>query len=994
MSEELPKIYESKTIERQANEIWSSRSYFHAEPHPDDENGKAYTIVIPPPNVTAPLHLGHALNNTLQDILIRFHRMQQYNTLWMPGTDHAGIATQTVVEKRILSEEGKRRTELDPDLQIARQKFVQRVQAWKDEYEARIIEQLKAMGCSCDWQRTRFTMDEVCVKAVRSAFFKLFKDGLIYRGKRLVNWDPATQTVLADDEVEHETIQGHFWYLRYPLVEPVEREGKHFEHVTVATTRPETMLGDTAVAMNPNDPRAKYLVGKKVRLPIVGRIIPIIADEHVVLPDPNSDDEKAKFSTGFLKVTPAHDPDDWEIGQRHALEVINVMAPDGSISDKHGWEDAGEPEAQALLGMDRFEAREAVVEWFRQENLLEEVREYVHEVGHSYRSHVPIEPYLSDQWYIAVKKPIKHLADKFGSALIEGTDVPVNSLAGLALKPLLDGRLRFTPERYAKTYQSWLENLRDWPISRQLWWGHRIPIWSKSGAKDRLHDELTEFADQLYSFTMDSDDGPITYASVGPGHEDIEKRLETGGWARDEDVLDTWFSSALWPFSTMGWPEDTPELKTFYPGDVLCTAREIITLWVSRMVMMGQYCVGDVPFSDVYIHAMIQDGEGRKMSKSLGNGIDPLVAIDSHGADAMRFTLASMATDTQDIRMPVVEMTLPDGRRANTSPKFDIGRNFCNKLWNASRFAMMNLDGIDPAGIDPSQMDITDKWILSRLAETIAETTKSLDEFKYSEPLALIYRFFWNDFCDWYLEWSKPRMQDEQKRPVAQNILAFVLDQTLRLLHPFVPFITEGIFQKLNEIAPVRRLEGLGEPKNAGALVVAEWPRTVDSLRDADAERQIDTIQAVIRSIRDIRSERNMPPKKRLVVSVKSQEDIVELLNQSAELIGQLAWVKEFRAGTDIVKPENAAVSIAGVMEIYVHHAIDPEAEQRRLEKQKQQIEKAKESVEAKLANENFLTKARPEVVAQARARLAQLIEQLNTVEKHLLELNNSGPVN
>jgi valyl-tRNA synthetase len=992
MSEQLSKIYESKTIERQANEIWSSHSCFHAEPHAEGEDGKAFTIVIPPPNVTAPLHLGHALNNTLQDILIRFRRMQQYNTLWMPGTDHAGIATQTVVEKRILSEEGKRRTDFE------REEFVGRVQAWKDEYEACIIEQLKAMGCSCDWERTRFTMDEVCVKAVRSAFFKLFKDRLIYRGKRLVNWDPATQTVLADDEVEHETVQGHFWYLRYPLVEPVESvagvpparvEGGQVEHVTVATTRPETMLGDTAVAMNPNDPRAKYLIGRKVRLPIVGRIIPIIADEHVVLPDPESEDEKAKFSTGFLKVTPAHDPDDWEIGQRHSLPVINVMAPDGSISDKYGWEDANEPEAQSLLGMDRFEAREAIVEFFRQEKLLEDVREYVHEVGHSYRSHVPIEPYLSDQWYIAVKKPIEHLAEKFGEGLIENTDVPVNSLAGLALKPLLDGRLRFIPERYAKTYQAWLENLRDWPISRQLWWGHRIPIWAKAGEKDQIQDEISQFADILHSVSMESDDGSITYVSVGSGQEDIEKRLEADGWTRDNDVLDTWFSSALWPFSTMGWPEDTPELKTFYPGNVLCTAREIITLWVSRMLMMGQYCAGDIPFSDVYIHAMIQDGQGRKMSKSLGNGIDPLVAIDSHGADAMRFTLASMATDTQDIRMPVAAMTLPDGRQANTSPKFDIGRNFCNKLWNASRFAMMNLDGIDPAGFDSSKMDITDKWILSRLTNTIAETTGSLDEFKYSEPLAQIYRFFWNDFCDWYLEWAKPRMQDERKRPIAQNILAFVLDQTLRLLHPFIPFITEGIFQKLNEIAPVRRLEGLMEAKNSGALVIAEWPQRIDSLRDTDAEKQIDILQTVIRTVRDIRSNRNIPPKERLVVSVKSQQEIVGILERNSELIGQLAGVKEFEAATDISKPANAAVSIAGVTEVYVHEAIDPDAEKRRLEKQKVQIEKAKASVEAKLGNENFVNKARPEIVAQAIDKLSQLVEQLNTVEKHLSELNN-----
>jgi len=719
MGEQLSKVYESKTIERQANEIWSSGQYFHAEPLGDGKDEKTYTIVIPPPNVTAPLHLGHALNNTLQDVLIRFRRMQNYATLWMPGTDHAGIATQTVVEKRILSEEGKRRTDFE------RREFIGRVQAWKDEYEARIIDQLKAMGCSCDWQRTRFTMDQVCAKAVRAAFFKLFKDGLIYRGKRLVNWDPATQTVLADDEVEHELVQGHFWYLKYPLVEPVNAAGERIEYVTVATTRPETMLGDTAVATNPADKRAEYLLGKKVKLPIVGREIPIIADEHVVLPDADSNDEKARFSTGFLKVTPAHDPDDWEIGLRHGLDIINVMAPDGSISDKFGWEDASEPEAQSLLGMDRFEAREAIVEWFRTENLLEDVREYAHEVGHSYRSHVPIEPYLSDQWYIAVKKPIEHLSKKFGDGLIEGTDVPVNSLAGLALKPLLDGRLRFIPDRYAKTYQAWLENLRDWPISRQLWWGHRIPIWSKPA----------ENSEKVHSVTMDSEEGAITYICVGPGNKEIEKQLEAIGWTQDEDVLDTWFSSALWPFSTMGWPDDTPELKTFYPGNVLCTAREIITLWVSRMLMMGQYCAGDIPFSDVYIHAMIQDGQGRKMSKSLGNGIDPLVAIDSHGADAMRFTLASMTTDTQDIRMPVMSMTLPNGRRVNTSPKFDIGRNFCNKLWNASRFALMNLERLDPAEFDPDKMDITDRWILSRLAKTISEVTESLDRFKYSEPL-------------------------------------------------------------------------------------------------------------------------------------------------------------------------------------------------------------------------------------------------------------------
>ncbi|MCJ7674499.1 MAG: valine--tRNA ligase [Sedimentisphaerales bacterium] len=1181
MGEKLPKVYNPKAVEQQASEIWFCGGYFHAEPAGNGKAEKTYTIVIPPPNVTAPLHLGHALNNTLQDILIRFRRMQQYNTLWMPGTDHAGIATQTVVEKRILAEEGKRRTDLD------RQDFVARVQAWKDEYEACIIGQLKAMGCSCDWERIRFTMDQVCAKAVRAAFFKLFEDGLIYRGKRLVNWDPATQTVLADDEVEHETVQGHFWYLRYPLVEPVQmprgtafqvvdhqvhkRNGaylphwtqtaaiyavtfrladslpadvlerwrverdkivhpgetqgqeltshqqrdlarlycdsvepylnaghgqcylrepkvaelvanalKHFdgqrydliawavmpnhvhailkpyqgielpdilrswksytankanellrrtgafwqseyydhlirdqedfdhqvnyvlsnpnkaglsdwpwvgakidnhgqnapmrhentakmavpltiEYITVATTRPETMLGDTAVAMNPADPRAKFLTGKKVLLPIVGRIIPIIADEHVVLPNPSSDDEKAKFSTGFLKVTPAHDPDDWEIGQRHNLPVINVLAPDGSISDKHGWSDADAPEAQALLGMDRFEARQAIVEWFRTQDLLQDVRDYTHEVGHSYRSHVPIEPYLSDQWYIAVKKPIDYLAEKFGQGLIEGTDVPVNSLAGLALKPLLDGRLRFIPQRYGQTYQTWLENLRDWPISRQLWWGHQIPIW------------YCQKCGQFNSGLADP--------------ENCEK-CGSADIVQDPDVLDTWFSSALWPFSTMGWPDETPELRTFYPGNVLCTAREIITLWVSRMVMMGQYCVGDIPFADVYIHAMIQDGEGRKMSKSLGNGIDPLVAINSHGADAMRFTLASMATDTQDIRMPVVSMTLPDGRQANTSPKFDAGRNFCNKLWNASRFALMNLEDIDPAKFDPDKMDITDRWILSRLARTIAEVTESLNQYKYSEPLAQLYRFFWNEFCDWYLEWIKPRMQDGRQKPIAQNVLAFVLDQTLRLLHPFLPFITEGIFQKLNEIAPTRQLQGVAQARHSTALVIAEWPASLNTLINQKVEEQIPIVQDAIRAIRDIRSKYNRPLDELFKVSAQASPKTVNILNENAQLITQLGGVKDFEAGAERAKPRNAATAIVGDLRIYVHDMIDPEAERQRLEKQKQQVETAKKAVEAKLSNKDFVSKAKPEVVAQAREKLAQLQEQAETIRKHLFELD------
>jgi valyl-tRNA synthetase len=986
---EIDKIYEPRQIETLAEQLWEKGRYFHADASARGKK-RTFTIVIPPPNVTAALHLGHALNNTLQDILIRMRRMQGFNTLWLPGTDHAGIATQTVVEKRLLAEQGKRRTD------FTREEFIGHVQAWKDEYEARILSQLKKMGCSCDWDRTRFTMDEVCARAVRTNFYNLFKDGLIYRGKRLVNWDPATQTVLADDEVEHHTVKGAFWYLRYPLQEPVQVDGQTLDFVTVATTRPETMLGDTAVAINPNDPRAGYLVGKKVRLPIVGRLIPIIADEHVVLPDPNSDDEKARFSTGFLKVTPAHDPNDWEIGQRHNLPVINVMAPDGTISDKYGWTDwetIKNPDVENFIGMDRFEAREAIIEWFRQEKLLEEVREYTHEVGHSYRSHVPIEPYLSDQWYVAVKKPIVgcrvtldegriETETRDGITMIKGTDVPVNSLAGLALVPLLEGRLKFHPERYSKTYQTWLENLRDWPISRQLWWGHQIPIWSKPGRHEN------SFASGVFCTVVETEQGPVTYACVQAGFESLEKGMETEGWVRDTDVLDTWFSSALWPFSTLGWPEQTDDLKTFYPTDVLCTAREIITLWVSRMVMMGQYCVGDIPFSDVYIHAMIQDGQGRKMSKSLGNGIDPLVAIDSHGADAMRFTLASMTTDTQDVRMPVVPLKLPDGRTVNSSPKFDIGRSFCNKLWNASRFAMMNLDGIDPDAFDSAQMDLTDRWILSRLTRTIKIVTEALDAFKFNEPINELYRFFWNDFCDWYLEWCKPRIQDARQQPIAQNMLAFVLDQILRLLHPFMPFITEGIYQNLNDIAPRRGLKGLMEPATPEALMIAPWPVAVEECIDQACEEQTGLLQQVIRSIRDIRSQYNITPSKLLTVSASAPQAAGELLAAQARLIEQLAGLSALTVGTDLEKPANAAAAIIEGVQLYVHDVIDTEAERQRLCKQKEYIENGLRPLQAKLQNENFLTRAKPEVIEQTRRKLEELTSQLEAVNKHLAELD------
>ena len=674
---ELAKAYVPVDAEAAVTAKWDEANAFHALPV--EAGIDTYSIVIPPPNVTAALHLGHALNNTLQDVLVRFNRMLGKPTLWMPGTDHAGIATQTVVEKRLLADGIKR-------LDMGREAFVETTQLWKDEYEATILEQLKAMGASCDWDRTRFTMDDMCATAVRHAFFKLFDDGLIYRGKRLVNWDPATRTALSDDEVEMENVDGHMWYLKYPL-----SDGSG--HVTVATTRPETMLGDTAVAVNPDDPQAHSVLGKHVILPIVGRMIPIVADDYVVMADPEGD-TKAQIASGFLKVTPAHDPNDWDIGLRHELPVINVMGPDAAISDQYGWDDVSD-EARRFVGMSREDARTAIVEWFDANGLLAEVREYSHSVGHSYRSHVPIEPWLSDQWYVAVTD------DRLrGSALrAQPTDQVPDLPEGVAERSTEtpgDGELRFYPDRYARTYYSWHDNIRDWCISRQLWWGHQIPVWMRLVEESDAPAEVVEALERVgidEAVRVDSRWNPMGAAhyarrvtateieeaicippdatlrrSDAPnatGEDELVAAVEEAGYARDPDVLDTWFSSGLWPLSTMGWPfpDDFPEavglLESYNPTSVLSTAREIITLWVSRMVMFNRYFLdGQLPYNDVFIHAMVQDGHGQKMSKSLGNGVDPRDIIYSHGADALRYTLVQMTTDTQDVRMPV-DMVCP-----------------------------------------------------------------------------------------------------------------------------------------------------------------------------------------------------------------------------------------------------------------------------------------------------------------------------------------------
>ena len=999
MAKELSTVYQPDEVENQAKEIWNKGNFFHAEPPAKGgRDSKPYTVVIPPPNVTGMLHMGHALNNTLQDIQIRAKRMQGFNTLWMPGTDHAGIATQSVVEKRLNADEGKTRHD------VGREKLVEMIWDWKEEYGNTILEQLKGIGASCDWERTRFTLDETCAKAVRQTFYNLFKKGLVYKGKRLVNWDPKLQTAVADDEVVHKTVQGNFYYIKYPLA-----DGSG--HVTVATTRPETMLGDTAVAINPKDDRADELIGKMIKLPLTDREIMIIADDYV----------KRGEGTGCLKVTPAHDPNDYEIGLRHDLEQINIFTADAKINENGG----------KFAGMDRFAARKAIVAELEETGLLEKVEPREQEVGHSDRSGDVIEPYLSDQWFVKVKP-----------------------LAKPAIQAVEEGKIKFHPDRYEKSYLDWLHGIRDWCISRQLWWGHRIPIWSlelelpKDVEPEPLADELlndqllvaissfaitewdqgltgmadinaelmqeaaqrpehnlntqtmaalnvacgcewTDFTNGLgdyYILMTEVEDKPgFVRADIccPDGHGDFEAKIESIGFAQDADVLDTWFSSALWPFSTMGWPEDTEEVKFYYPTSLLVTSRDIITLWVSRMVMLGLENVGEIPFSDVFIHGKILDGKGETMSKSKGNGIDPLDIIATYGADAMRFSLAQMTTESQDMRMPVKT----DENGKNFSEKFDIGRNFCNKLWNASRFAMMNLEGFKPEEFDHTKLTITDKWILSRLGDTVTAVTDLLNDYKYNEPVAALYKFFWNDLCDWYLEWAKPRMRDDEQKNTAQCVLAYVLDQTIRMLHPFVPFITEGIFQQLNDMCKDRSLKDVADAPASETAIMASWPSGIKPLEDPDIEQTISIIQAFIRSIREIRSQYNVAPSAKISAAVEGPAEALEMISVNKELITQLAGLESLEIAETVTKEDNSASVILGEMQIYVNGVIDVDAERDRLNKQKEQLLKGIQGNESKLNNENFVKRAKPEVVEQTRERLVEMQEQLKVIDKHIEEL-------
>ncbi len=1042
---ELPKAYVPADVESIVRDRWLAGDV-GAAPSQVPDGEPTYSVVIPPPNVTAALHLGHALNNTLQDVLVRYHRMRGDHTLWMPGTDHAGIATQTVVEKRLLAE-GTRRVDMGRDA------FIAKTQEWKDEYEAIILDQLQSMGASCDWARNRFTMDEMCATAVRHAFYQLFADGLIYRGKRLVNWDPATQTALSDDEVEAEDVDGYMYYLQYPL-----QDGTGV--VTVATTRPETMLGDTAVAVNPDDPRVEGLRGKSILLPIVNRVIPIVEDDYVVMADPESGDAKAQYATGFLKVTPAHDTNDWDIGLRHDLPVINILGPDGAVSDSHGWVDVA-TEAQQFVGLSREDARQRVVEWFEANGLFEGKRAYTHSVGHSYRSHVPIEPWLSDQWFVAVTD------DRLrGSALRAQNAAQTPSLPD-DVTPRSnadgDGGMTFYPDRYARTYHSWHDNIRDWCISRQLWWGHQIPVWIRVSSNESAATEAqaalagvgldepvavqsrwTEAgaAHSARRVTEDEIEDAVcvppasTLSRIGSDSEFADEQeliaaLAAAGFSRDPDVLDTWFSSGLWPMSTMGWPwpEDYPEtvglLDGYNPTSVLMTAREIITLWVSRMTMFNRYFLdGRLAFDEVFIHAMIQDGHGQKMSKSLGNGLDPRDIIHSHGADAMRFTLVQMTTDTQDVRMPVdmicaytgesftpefitnkagyvvaapvqnspfeqgkqmvsaygvavgeVSATddLPLAR--NVSPKFDQGRNFANKVWNVVRFALgrINVDGssgTDAAAVDLSldagQVTFADRWIIARLAETLKTIDGALANYQFNVYADTLYDFIWRDVSDRYLEAIKPTVDDNKAQQV---VLGAVLDAALRLLHPVAPFVTEALWPQVRA-ARIGQIDGV-DLLDAELIAECRWPNVADG---AVHEGVVDTavrVDQLIGAVRGIRAERNVKPKQ--MVTLHCPAPVLDLISSTDGMVQSLAGVEavvsiesgERPAGASPIAFEGSEILVSGLV-----GEMDLDSERARLSKVIEAKSKQIAGFEGRLANPGYVNNAKPEMVEETRQLL------------------------
>jgi valyl-tRNA synthetase len=1140
----LPSQYDHQAAQAKWYKVWEERGYFHAEVGAKDADGKLkppYVIVIPPPNVTGALHLGHALNNTLQDILIRMKRMQGFNTLWMPGTDHAGIATQAVVERRLLEEEKLSRHDL------GREGLVARIWQWKEQYEARIISQLKQLGCSCDWARTQFTFNEHNSRAVRETFFRLFSDGKIYRGKRLVNWDTFLQTAVSDDEVFHETVKGSFWHFRYPVVRDEKWRPDEPEFVTIATTRPETMLGDTAVAVHP-DPgkafdkvsaelrekmlaapakekgeleeqadlllarRAKMLPlleqlrdmavrGVKLELPLTGRQIPLIADEWA----------KPELGSGCVKITPAHDANDYEVGQRHPeIGTINIMNADGTLNDSV---------PAKYRGLTMKKARDAVVadmeattangvKLFDPEKDCED-REI--DLAHSDRSKTPIEPYLADQWFVKMDK-----------------------LAQSAMDAVADGRVRITPERYAKSYLDWLGEKRDWPVGRQLWWGHRIPVWeaitTSGGVVDENYraKELKEQEDAIKAFTTyleacglrrnefaievtepwkiricssnkTTDDALNALKAfhdsykmnlVQPGKPIASALREVPGFEaatsaafdvqcsnflkQDEEVLDTWFSSALWPHSTLGWPDQTPELAAFYPTSTLVTSRDIISLWVARMVLMGLYNMKDVPFHEVYITPKILDGYGETMSKSKGNGVDPIDVIEIFGADALRYGIAYLTTDTQDVKMPVEfecphcqhlmaqtkkNRTLPRvecekcgqpfstqwaekaedkalPRAGVSNERFELGRRFCNKLWNASRFSLMNLSDSEPgrpgagaggetprlAPIADGDLMLEDRWLLSRLATVTREVTEQLETYRFAEASRTLYGFAWNDFCDYYVEITKERLNppvggvsdadasgktkgsgigvgdashksdsSHKSRAIAQRLLAHVLDSLLRLLHPIVPFLTEEVWQLLNRVAPDRGLAPTASTEpSAESICIAAWPMVDEARIDSTIEEQFADFQAVLGAVREIRMGQNIPPRTPIEFCVRCKSATARLLEPMRPYFAQIAEATCTALGPDAAPPERSVSKTLGEIDVHVDVSafFDVDAEKARLAKEIVQLRGHAESIDKKLSNESFVSRAPADVVQQQRDKLVEVRGQLEAATTALAKLS------
>ncbi len=943
---ELPSRYNPQEVEDNWYKFWEEAGFFRIEP---DLKKKPFCIVIPPPNVTGILHMGHALNNTIQDILIRYKRMRGFNSLWIPGTDHAGIATQNVVEKS-LAQEGAKRQDLGRD------KFIERVWQWKEKYGSTIIQQLKKLGSSCDWQRTRFTMDAGLSEAVLEAFIRLYNKGLIYRGNYIINWCPRCQTALSDEEAPHQEVEGSLYYIKYPLStrHPLDSARgeqapgtRQFDYIVVATTRPETMLGDTAVAVNPKDKRYKKLIGKTVVLPMVNREIKIIADTMVDI----------EFGTGAVKVTPAHDPNDYVLGKKHNLEFINVMHPDGRMNENAG----------KFNGSDRFKCREEVLEELKRLDLLEKAHPHTHAVGHCYRCHTAIEPYLSRQWFVKMQP-----------------------LAKPAIKAVKEGKIQFFPARWTKIYLNWMENIQDWCISRQIWWGHRLPVYYCQVCSKQAN-ELTVNSEQ---FTVNCKLSTVNKKGVIVSREKPIRCPACGSTDiyQDGDVLDTWFSSWLWPFSTMGWPNtgnkqqatgnrqqatgneprilkpvacglEPSDLSYFYPTSVLVTAQEIIFFWVARMIMAGLEFMRDIPFRDVYIHGTVRDLTGKKMSKSLGNIIDPLEIINEFGADALRFSIVSITAVGQDIFL--------------SEEKFHLGRNFCNKLWNASRFILMNLE---PGEVrvelcqffEKEKLDIINRWILSRFYSVLRELNQALDSYRFNEAASLLYQFFWHEFCDWYLEIIKPKVNEQHN----QIVMYKVLEKFLRLLHPFMPFVTEEIWQKL--------------PHEGESIMIQTWPHIQNNMVDKKLENQIESIFNLIAQIRNMRSELELKPRQRVKVSVYSHEETKKrLLREKSDLVMNLAGLEVLELLTVSKRPNATISAVVEDMDVYLHFSdlVDIAREQLKIREKIAASARLKEEAERRLNSRDFIKRAPRDIVDKEKERKERLGREVKRLERMLNEL-------